>query len=129
MPSYWDANGNLVDGRYDVQLTGSNAKTIQTHNAVSLAASSISSNPTFIDCNGFKELAVTVMNDATTSSTVELYWSNDNVTVHGTEILASANTAKWRVGSTPIKARYLKVNLQNGDAAAHTMSAWAYLKV
>jgi hypothetical protein len=104
------------------------SQTIQTHNAVSVAISGTSTQPTWTDCEGFFEIAVTLMNDASTSSTLELYWSHDGITTHGTEnVLTNAN--KYKVSNIPIKARYLKVNLQNADATiAHIMSAWVYLK-
>jgi hypothetical protein len=104
--------------------------TTQTHNAVSVALSGTSTQTNFIDTAGFDTVAVTVMNDVNTQQNgVNLFWSNDGTTLHGSETLLASAVGQTRAASTAIKARYLKVQLTNGDAsAAHTMSAWAYLK-
>lgn len=129
MPSYWDANGNLVDGRYEI--TGRTTKTIQTHNAVSVGPSGFSVQgigSNWIDCNGFSDISLTFINDAATTSQVNVQWSNDNATTHGQDygVVASSTNAQ-KAGTTKVKARYAKVSAFNGDTASHTMSAWAYL--
>jgi hypothetical protein len=112
-----------------VEIQGRYAQTIQTHNAVSIGASASSTQSTWIDCNGYDQIAVTLSNDGTTASTLNVTWSNDGVTAHGAEaILPNATGSAQRTGIVPVKARYAKLVLINGDAAAHTMSAWAYLK-
>jgi hypothetical protein len=135
----------LADGETDVdeqnalptKLTGSNIKqptdlqarlqtTIQTHNAVSVAASAWSSSA-WIDMDGFDRVAITMLNDASTTSSITIDWSNDGTTIHGNES-AGNDTKKQRAVEYAIKARYARINLNNGDTVAHTMSAWAYLK-
>jgi hypothetical protein len=104
-------------------------KTIQTHNAVSVALSSNSTSSTWIDCDGFDKLAITLLNDAGTSSFANAYWSNDGVSTHGMDTVIAASTQQQKAGVVDVKARYLKVLVGNSDATlAHTMSAWAYLK-
>ncbi len=136
----FDENKHPVN---DVQLTGSNIPeaqaipyqivkrkqtTIQTHNAVSIAAGAISIG-SWIDCNGFDKLAITLLNDATTSSQVHVYWSNDGVNNQGyDEAVVANNTISLKAGITDVKARYARLYVHNGDTVAHTMSAWAYLK-
>lgn len=134
-----DANGNSVGL---VELTGSNIPeaqaipyqivkrkqtTIQTHNAVSVGASS-SSIGSWIDCGGFDKLGATLFNDAATSSGLVLQWSNDGVTFHGYESLISTSTLKEKIAETSVKARYVRLQVWNDDTVPHTMSAWAYLK-
>ena len=105
------------------------SQTIQTHNAVSVAASGTSNQTNYMDCDGFDKLGVTALNDAATSNTVNVIWSNDGVNPHGQETVCSAQATSLRSGITDVKARYVKVQLINGDGAlAHIMSAWAYLK-
>jgi hypothetical protein len=116
----------------DIELTGSKAKTIQTHNAVSVTGSNGSSSGTgtWIDCDGFRELAVTFLNDAATSSLGDVRWSNDGSTYQAVDsAVIPSNTNQRKAASIPVKARYAILNLTNGDVAAHTMSAWLYLKV
>lgn len=103
------------------------AKTIQTHNAVSVGASG-NSNSSYIDCDGFDKVAFTVLNDAATNSSVETHWSNDGINAHGAETLIVQSTSPNKVGISDIKARYVRVQLKNADTVAHTMSAWVYLK-
>jgi hypothetical protein len=123
----------------DVKLTGSIIQqpvdiqsrlqtTIQTHNAVSVAASGFSAS-SWIDCEGFDKLAGTMMNDASTNSYVSVFWSNDGVNTHGNELVFSTNTLNLKYFETPIKSRYARLVIGNSDTVAHTMSAWAYLKV
>jgi hypothetical protein len=105
------------------------ATTIQTHNAVSVALSSNSLQSTWVDCDGFDKLAVTLLNGAVGQMSADVYWSNDGTSNHGfTKDVVNINSTLGS-GITDIKARYAKIAVVNGDsAAAHTMSAWAYLK-
>jgi hypothetical protein len=104
------------------------AQTIQTHNAVSVPASGSSSSTLWIDCDGFTNVAFTLYNDAGTNSTVQLSWSHDGSTQHGTDT-PIIDTNRWKTGETGVKARYMRVFIANNDATlAHTMSSWVYLK-
>jgi hypothetical protein len=103
--------------------------TIQTHNAVSVAATTGTSDSSWIDTDGFNELAITLMNDATTNSSADLYWSHDGSSIHGVEAnFIPSDGIQKKVANTITKARYMKLHIFNTDAASHTMSAWAYLK-
>lgn len=123
------ADGTVED---EIVLAGSSAKTTQTHNAVSIAlsGSSLGTN-VWIDTNGYGTVAITMMNDnGTTNSGANLQWSNDGAAVHGIDTILASAPNQYKSASTPTKARYLRVQLLNNDAAAaHTMSAWVYLKV
>jgi hypothetical protein len=124
-------------------LTGSNiaqpvdiqarlSQTIQTHSGVSVAPSGNSAGnyaSTWIDCDGFDKIGITLNNDAATSSNIDIYWSNDNSAIHGREQnVIPSGTLAIRAGITDVKARYARVYVFNNDAAPHTFSAWAYLK-
>lgn len=112
-----------------VSLDSSNAKTIQTHNAVSVAANNGTSASAWIDCAGYTDISATFRNDAATNSNLVLNWNNDNTSsAQGQETLIASSTQTVKAGSTKVKARYVQVLLMNGDAAvAHTMSGWIYL--
>jgi hypothetical protein len=141
MSSYNERKQN-GDGTYSAlqHLTGSDmilpvdiqsklAQTIQTHNAVSVGATNGSSAQTsFMDCDGFDKLAITVNADATIQFSATITWSNDGTSIHGVETILAQAAGQSRAGILDIKARYAKVTLFNFDAAAHTVSAWAYLK-
>jgi hypothetical protein len=103
-------------------------QTIQTHNAVSVGANSNSQQASYFDCDGFDKLACTFLNDSSTASWVNVYWSNDGTTMHAFETLIASGTQQQKAGITDIKGRYAKLTVGNSDASAHTMSAWAYLK-
>ncbi|AGK52041.1 hypothetical protein [Bacillus sp. 1NLA3E] len=141
-----EANGNNADGSRNVSLSGSNVPdtspvpqkivkrkqtTMQTHNAVSVPANNTSMG-TWIDTDGYTDIGLTLIQDATSISDVRIYWSNDNSTIQGAEtVIASGNPtyANTRAGLTSTKARYAKIGITNGDATnPHTMSVWAYLK-
>jgi hypothetical protein len=132
-----EADGILPDGSRLVQLNGSNiaqptdiqsryAQTIQTHNAVSVGASSISYG-SWIDADGFDKVGITFKNDGSVTSTIYVYYSNDGVSECGFDTIPTATNATKKA-VFDIGARYVRVGVHNGDTAAHTMSAWAYLK-
>jgi hypothetical protein len=105
--------------------------TIQTHNAVNIPLSGNSyGNNTWMDCDGFDKIAITLLNDAVANNDVDVFFSNDGVSIHAQERLTlSAVSTQYRDGITDTKARYFKIRVSNNDATlAHTMSAWAYLK-
>lgn len=121
------------DGSRNVKLTGSIQQTIQTHNAVSVPGNTANNSPVWIDTVGFSEIGVTLLNDGLSASYVNLVWSNDGLgTQHGTDVQVTPGsqntTVSAKAGSVPVKARYVKLQVVNGDAAAHTFSAWVYLK-
>jgi hypothetical protein len=104
------------------------ASTIQTHNAVSVSATTGTSDSPMIDTDGFTEIGITVMKDAGTSSLIHVYWSNDGVSNQGAIYNALNTTDNLQSLTVPTRARYFKLRLANTDAVAHTFSAWAYLK-
>jgi hypothetical protein len=104
-------------------------KVVQTHNSVNIANGAWSTSSTWIDTYGFRDLAVTALSETSHNIRVNVQWSNDGVNWQG-EDNDVVNATRQRVaGQTPIKARYCKVALYNGDTVAHNMSAWIYLKV
>jgi hypothetical protein len=129
-----DTNGKILRDVTDsnglpVVLTGRNAKTIQTHNAVSVPLSGNSLQSSWMDLSGYYEISVNMLNDAGAVCSADLYWSTDGINIQGTDQNIVASSSKsYGSGNTKIKARYAKVRVVNGDAgAAHTMSAWVYL--
>jgi hypothetical protein len=121
----YNANGEVVEL---VELSGKAQTTIRTHNAVSVAASATSASA-FIDCIGYDKIALSLLNDASTSSLAHIYWSHDGVNNQGYEAnVIASNTFSIKSGETTVKARYARVYINNADTVAHTMSAWAYLR-
>lgn len=114
-----------------VNVSYHESTTIQTHNAVSVGISSTSAESNYHDSIGYTDISATLLNDATTSNGLLIYWSNDGSTIHGVDQLladASPGFSNARTANTKIKARYFKFAVRNLDGAlAHTMSAWAYL--
>lgn len=112
-----------------VEIQGHLSQTIQTHTAVSVPLSGTNQGPaSWIDTNGYFSIGTMVRSDASHSLTLKLVWSNDGVNIHNTQSLVTG-TGSDASGHTETRARYVKVQIENGDAAAaHVMSAWAYLK-
>lgn len=104
-------------------------KTIKTHNAVSVPLNGVSVG-TWIDASGFDKLAFTMLSDTNAANNqLNIGWSNDGTNVHGDELALTNAGGQYRNGITDVKARYFRFVVRNNDAAAaHTMSAWAYLK-
>jgi hypothetical protein len=110
-----------------VDIQARYSQTIQTHNAVSVGASG-SSASNWINCDGFDNVAVSLLNDASATNKVDVAWSHDGINQHTFETVCNTTSAKYNVGEVGIKAQYCKLVLINSDTASHTMSAWAYLK-
>jgi hypothetical protein len=102
------------------------ASTIQTHNAVSVAASG-NSTSSWIDTDGFLEIAVTVLSDLAKFN-ITIQWSNDGNSLQGSDWDVKVSTKTNDSVSVTTKARYARLFLYNSDTATHIMSAWAYLK-
>lgn len=109
------------------QISERKTQTIQTHNAVNIGPSSNSASA-WIDCNGFDQINVTMLNDASTNSKVSIHWSHDGTNLHGQDFeILPQNSLKERVVRTGVKARYARIVVINTDTASHTISAWVYL--
>lgn len=103
-------------------------KTIKTHNAVSVPATTGTSASSWYPCDGYDTLSVNLLNSAATNSQVEVLWSADGANVHGGEIPLVTGTPIQRSANISTKLSYFKVVLYNTDASARTMTAHAYLK-
>lgn len=122
-----EINGTTIMQPIDIQSRL--ATTIQTHNAVSVAATTGISTSSVIDCAGYDQLAITFQSDAVASNQVEVVWNNVGTSINqGSEVPLATSTARYRAAIVPIKARYCTIVIYNTDAAAHTISVWAYLK-
>lgn len=124
-------SGSLIQQPVDIQ--NHYQTTIQTHNAVSIATVSSSTSTSWISCNGFDKLAITLMLDAALNNVyANVLWSNDGVTTHGTDTYgtpgSSVAATTSRAGETSIKADYYKLQIINGDTVSHTVSCWGKLK-
>jgi len=118
-----------TDIQLPIQLQSRLASVIQTHNNTLVAANSWSESSGWQDCSKFDKLGLNMLNDASTSSQLYVYWSYDQSTKHGLEQLMPANTSNLRSAITDVKAPYFKIAILNGDtSAAHTMNVFAFLK-
>jgi hypothetical protein len=82
----------------------------------------------WIDTDGFNDLGITLLNDAGTSNSLDLQWSNDGSALHGKDYPIAPAAGQYKAATVPTKARYVKVIAYNNDAAPHTMNCWLYLK-
>jgi hypothetical protein len=134
----FDKDGNVIE-KLKIQLEGSGVmlpvdnqsnyqQTIQTHTGVTIPANGYV-NGNWIDAQGFDKVALSILNDADVSTTYGVHWSHDGSGYHGVDAVGSTTS---RMSNTLLdtKARYFRVYVTNKDTAlAHTVSAWAYLKV
>lgn len=131
-----NANGDVVT---PVEVYGSNIQlpvdiqshlttTIQTQVAVTVAATTgVNLSTAWVDTNGYTSISSTVRSDATHAMSLKLVWSNDGTNIHNTQTVATG-TGFDQGGVVDTRARYVKVQIENTDAAAHVMNAWVYLK-
>jgi hypothetical protein len=112
-----------------VEIQSRYASTIQTHNAVSIAINTWSIESSWHSTDGFDRLACSLIDDANISNGLVVYWSYDGSTIHGQDTVIAISAKQTGSGITDVKAPYFKISLGNTDTvAAHTMSAWVYLK-
>jgi hypothetical protein len=101
---------------------------IQTHAGVTVAPSTWN-NSGWIDTDGFDKIAINLKNDAAVNSQITADWSHDNgSTIIGNETPLATSNGQTRATIIDTKCRYIRINVQNGDAASHVISTWAYLK-
>lgn len=112
-----------------VDIQGKYTKTVQTHTAVTVPATTGYNTSAWIDTEGFDKISIALLNDASTANSASIAWSHDGVTVHGNETnVLPSNTTNQKIAVTEVKARFCRVIVYNTDASVHVMSAWAYLK-
>jgi len=118
-----------TDKQLPIQIQSRLNTVIQTHNNTLLAPNAWSESSGWQDASKFDKLGLNMLNDASTSSQLYVYWSYDQSTKHGLEQLMPANTSNLRSAITDVKAPYFKIAILNGDTTtAHTMNVFAYLK-
>lgn len=110
-----------------VEVQSKYAITVQTHNAVSVGASSWSYS-SWIDTDGFDKVGVKMKNDASTPTALNVQWSDDAVSVMYDEGIVLSGTSNTKGAIADIKGRYARVGILNNDTAAHTVSSSLYLK-
>jgi hypothetical protein len=110
-----------------VDIQARYAQTIQTHNAVSVPATTGASDSAWLDTSNFSQVGVTVTNSSPTPMKAEILWSNDGLNMHHYEVIANGSIA-YGGGHYDIKSRYFRIRLSNTDGTARIMSSWAYLK-
>jgi hypothetical protein len=112
------SNADIVQ---PMKIDSHTSLTVQTQNAVSIAASGWSQSSWF-DCDGYDRLAFNVKNDGTTSVDIYVDWSVDgtNAGQAGSDFVAAGNTQQYRSGITDVKLRYARLSLNNKDGAVST---------
>jgi hypothetical protein len=104
-------------------------QTIPTHSGVIVTPSGSNANASWIDCNGFSDIAITLSNSGATPTRVNIYWSHDGATLQGIDVSALPSASnQYRAANIPIKARYAKLEVVNENASPATISTWTYLK-
>jgi hypothetical protein len=123
----YNANSPDPNSIAPVDIQSRLASTIQVVTAQTVAATTGSYVSAWVDCDGFGDIAITFMNDASTTNYADVRWSHDGSTYHSAEFgIIPSNTSNRKAVSTPVKARFAQVVVYNTDAAPHTMNAWFY---
>ena len=118
-----------TDVQLPIQIQSRLTSVVQTHNSTLIAPNTWSKSSTWIDCSKFDKLATSLLNDASTSTQMYVYWSFDQSTEHGLEQIMLANTQNTRTVITDVKAPYFKIGIQNGDTTtAHTITSLTLMK-
>lgn len=111
----------------EVAIPNRASVTMATHSAVVVPANGIAES-NWLRCEGYENMAITLTNDASTFSDIEVWWSHDGSTVHSKNPNLLISTDQDKSTQVSTKAVWGKVVLINEDDKEHVMSAWAYLK-
>lgn len=109
------------------EIQGNYQTTNQFFNNVTIAPSAQQSS-TWIDTNGFTDVAITLLCSVQSKMTLEVDWSNDGITKHGYEGIYADAVVTRRAAITSTKARYVMVTVKNGDVAPVIVNTFTYLK-
>lgn len=108
-----------------------NQETVVTHvNATANATSGTYGNysSSWIDTDGYDQVAVSFTKDGAEQMSVSVIWSADNTITHGQDWDVKITTKTQDSIIVPTKLRYCKVYLYNLGTASHVVNSWAYLK-
>lgn len=107
-----------------------NQDTIKTHDNVTIASANggYGSSGNFVSCDGYETLALSLLNDASTNSTISVDWSNDGTIANIANEVLVADTKNVKSGITTVKGSYFRVFIWNSDTVSHVFNAYAYLK-
>jgi hypothetical protein len=115
------------DIQMPVEIQSRFTKTVQTHNAVSIAGNG-TSNSSIVSCDGFDKVSVSAVMTSGTGMSIWLDWSFDGSTFFGGTPLSTTSSTQASVEFT-VQAPYLRVGIKNNDATnPKTTSAFAYFK-
>jgi hypothetical protein len=133
----------LQDSAITLQTDKQNnlSTTIQTHSGAVVAPSGASYgnySSSWIDADGWSEVAVTCNVGAAINSRFQFVWSNDNSSAHGYELpsgsgadgaITNSGTNQFKQARSGIKARYFRIQVDNLDGATPiTVNSWVLLK-
>jgi hypothetical protein len=124
-PFYTRQQGSNIMQPTDIQSVY--AKPIQTHNNVTVSASTEDVSAQWEEAIGFSKISLTVSSDAPHAMKVSIHWSHDKLTWHGEDIDVIDTTNQRDAGTTQVKADFFKVAVLNGDASSHDITTFAYL--
>lgn len=103
-------------------------KTIITHDKLYLDADGWAESEWY-SCEGFDKVGVTLLNDSTGESAVDIYWTHDVSTYHGMEYaVIEAGADRRKAGITEVKAKHFRFSLHNADTVGHEFTVVAYLR-
>jgi hypothetical protein len=122
-----------IEGMQQVDIGGHNMKSVPAQTSALVAPTTGTNlSATWIDTmldGGYINVAYTQKSNVSGKAKLSLIWSHDQVAIDNVEPLDDGTTAKqYRQGETGVKARWLKIQFDNIDAAAQTVSTWAFLK-
>jgi hypothetical protein len=104
-------------------------KTVQFHSAVNVLPGTWNQTPGWVDVSGFESVGITLLNDASVITNLNVIWSNDGINQSGEENSVVPGTAVSRkAGLVTTKAKWMKLAVNNADSVAHVINTWLYLK-
>lgn len=110
------------------EIQSRRTQTIQTHNAVSVPATTGQSASSWYQSDGYDKIAVGSFGDVSYSGSIQIGWSSDGITVNFYDIVQATSTTTTKGGIVDVKMPYFRVIVLNADTSARTVSTWAYLK-
>lgn len=126
----WARRTNIdsADIMLPVERQGVHSERLSMNSGVVVSPSATNDSSTWMSCEGFDKIAVTLKNSGSFNSSLEVLFSHDATNIDGAFEVLPNDSAQYRAGEAPVCAHYFKFRVRNGHTAPATITTNALLK-
>lgn len=111
-----------------IERQASHHESLSVQTNVVVAPSANADSSTWLPCDGFDKIAVSLKNSGAFASEVSVLFSHDNANIDGIIDVLSNATPQYRSNEVPVCAPFFKIRVTNKHTAPATMSTKVLLK-